>query len=212
MEMGAFSVLAVMISVLSETQMAAHQIVMQIIHFSFLPAVAINSATSVLCGQAVGAMRRDLVRVVSRRAFAIAGGYMGIFSLALIVFGRLMVSAFSDDPRVLQEAWLLIRIAIVFQIFDAANIVARGALQGTGDVRFAAVVGITLSWVFTPPLMWLLGYRLGLGAAGGWIGMSLEIMLGASLLWWRLEKGKWHRSADRVASLAVPVPATSAVG
>lgn len=202
MEMGAFSALAVMISMYSEVEMAAHQIVLQIIHFSFLPAVAIHSATSVLCGQAVGAGRRDLVRVVSRRALAVAGVYMASFALALALGGSYAVRGFSSDPAVLEAAWSLIRIAIVFQVFDAANIVARGALQGTGDVRFAAMVGVALSWVSTPPLMWLLGYRLGMGAAGGWMGLSIEIIVGAGIFWWRLERGGWHRAADRATSLA----------
>jgi MATE family multidrug resistance protein len=202
MEMGAFSALAVMISMYDEVQMAAHQIVLQIIHFSFLPAVALHSATSVLCGQSVGAGRRDLVKVVARRALVVAASYMGLFAVAMALFGMVAVRAFTEDPAVQQAAIALVRIAVVFQVFDAANIVARGALQGTGDVRFPAVVGVALSWVSTPPLMWLLGYRYGMGAAGGWMGLCVEIMAGALLFWWRLERGGWHRAADRASALA----------
>ena len=48
----------------------------------------------------------------------------------------------------------------------------------------------------TPPLTWLFGYHLGLGALGGWIGLLLEILLGAAVFWWRLRSNRWHRWAD----------------
>ena len=46
-EMGAFTVLSVMVSRYHETHMAAHQIALQVIHFAFLPAFAVGEATSV---------------------------------------------------------------------------------------------------------------------------------------------------------------------
>ena len=44
-------------------------------------------------------------------------------------------------------------------------------------------------------LTWLLGYRLGLGAFGGWLGLCAEIVCGAGLLWWRLERKGWLPAA-----------------
>jgi MATE family multidrug resistance protein len=143
-----------------------------------------------------------MVKVVARRALLVAASYMGLFSVALALFGVTVVRAFTSDPAVVQAATSLIRIAIVFQVFDAANIVARGALQGTGDVRFPAVVGVIASWMCTPSLMWLLGYRYGMGAAGGWTGLCIEIIVAALVFWWRLERGGWRASADRAAALA----------
>ena len=72
---------------------------------------------------------------------------------------------------------------------------ARGVLRGAGDVRYPAVVGVVTSWVCTPPLCWLLGYRLGLGARGGWLGLCLEVFVSASLMWWRLKSRGWAPAA-----------------
>ena len=104
----------------------------------------------------------------------------------------------------------LLHVAAVFQVFDAANIIARAVLRGTGDVRFAAAIGVATSWVFTPPLTWLLGYRLGLGAYGGWLGLCCEIVVGALLLWWRLERRRWlPAAAESRARLLDRVPAVA---
>ena len=57
LEMGSFTLLAIMISRLNEVEMASHQVALQIIHFAFLPAVAFGEAASVMVGEAIGARR-----------------------------------------------------------------------------------------------------------------------------------------------------------
>jgi MATE family multidrug resistance protein len=203
LEIGAFSILAALIAALSEVQMAAHQIALQVIHFSFLPAFAVAEAASVLGGQAVGADRDDLVLRVARIALWLTGIYTGLWTLLLAFGSPLIVAGFRPDAELAAAAVKLLHVAAVFQIFDGANVVARAVLRGAGDVRFAAWVGVLSSWIFTPPLTWLLGYRLGLGALGGWLGLLAEIIAGAVVLWWRLERRTWVRSArDSRARLA----------
>ena len=93
------------------------------------------------------------------------------------------------------QAIRLLHVAAVFQMFDGANIVARAILRGAGDVKYAAWVGVLTSWIVTPPLTWLLGYRLGLGAFGGWLGLLAEIVAGTLILWRRLARRDWVASA-----------------
>ncbi len=51
--------------------------------------------------------------------------------------------------------------------------------------------------------MWLLGYWAGLGALGGWIGMSVEIGAVAFFFWWRLERWGWREAALRTRALGL---------
>jgi MATE family multidrug resistance protein len=195
LEVGSFGLLSLLISGLSDVDMAAHQIALQVIHFSFLPAFAVAEAGAVLAGQAVGAGRDDLVIRVARRALAVTSVYTGLWTLVLVFGSRIIVSGFTPDGAVLTTTVALLHLAAVFQVLDAANMVARGALRGAGDVRFSAVVGVTTSWLCTPPLAWFLGYRMHLGALGGWLGLCLEIVVGATILWWRLERRGWAKAA-----------------
>lgn len=195
LEIGAFTLLAGMIASLSEIEMAAHQIALQVIHFSFLPAVSVGEAASVLAGQAVGAGRDEWVVRAARIGLALAAAYTGFCTLVLALFAPFIVAGFGADPRVATLAVRLLHVAAVFQVLDGANIVARCVLRGASDVRYAAVVGVLSSWAFTPPLMWILGYRLGLGAFGGWLGLTGEVFAGALLLWWRLERKGWQPAA-----------------
>jgi MATE family, multidrug efflux pump len=195
LEVGSFAMLAAMVAAMSEVDMAAHQIALQVVHFSFLPAFAVAEAASVLAGQAVGADRDALVLTVARQAMAIVAVYTGVCTLALALGAPLIVSGFTASPALAFAAVRLLHVAAVFNMFDGANIVARAALRGTGDVRFPAVIGVVTSWALTPPLTWWLGYRLNLRAFGGWLGLCCEIIAGALILWWRLERRSWLTAA-----------------
>ncbi len=200
LEVGSFVLLAALISSLSETQMAAHQIALQVCQFSFLPAYAVSEAASVLAGQAVGARRQELVLPVAHLALRVGGAYTLTCSILFVSCGRLIASGFTSDPALAATAVRLLYVAAVFQTFDGANIAARCILRGVGDVRFAAVVGVVTAWLMTPPLAWLLGWRAGLGAFGGWLGLCGECIIGALVLWHRLQRGRWRTAAETTRS------------
>jgi MATE family multidrug resistance protein len=64
-ESGAFAAAAVMMGWINATALAAHQIAIQVIHFTFLPAIGVSETVSALVGQAIGARRLRLVSVVA---------------------------------------------------------------------------------------------------------------------------------------------------
>ena len=200
LEMGSFTTMVVLLTNLSELDGAANQIAIQILHFGFLPCMAIGQAASVMAGQAIGARRRDLVHVVMRKALVPTMGYSLLASFAFVTAGPWIVSHFTQDPALRELSTHLLYIAAVFQIADGINIVARSVLQGTGDVRYCAWVGITLSWMLTPPLTWLLAYHYGLGAVGGWIGLCIDVFLVTGVFWTRARGTRWHAAADRSMS------------
>jgi MATE family multidrug resistance protein len=197
LEVGSFALLAGMISTFGEVDMAAHQIAIQVIHFSFLPALAVGEAASVMVGQAVGAGRDALVKPVAHRALALAAAYTGACTVPLALAGVPLASVFTGDLGVQQTAAELLLVAAVFQVFDGSHVVGRCLLLGAGDVRVPAVVGIVTAWLLTPPLAWLLGEWAGWGAVGGWIGLCAEIIVGAGIYWWRVERDGWLPSASR---------------
>lgn len=197
LEVGSFAVLAALLAALSEVEMAAHQIALAVMHLTFLPALAIAEAGSILTGQAVGADRDDLVARVGRWAMVTAGTYATLCTVALVTGAHAIAGAFADERAVVAATVPLFYVAAVFQIADAGNAVARSILRGTGDVTWPAFVGIGCAWAFLPGLTWLLGYELGLGALGGWIALCAEILTGAVLFWWRLEGGGWRPAARR---------------
>lgn len=196
MEVGSFLILTVLVARMSAVDGAAHQMVLHLANVSFLPAHALAEAAAVLVGQAVGAGRDELVPRVARRALLLGAAYSAVVCVAYALVGGLIVHAMASGDAVLGDrATTLVHVSLLFLIADAANVIARGVLRGASDIRYAAVVGIATAWLTTPPLTWLLGMGLGLGAVGGWLGLALEIIVGASLFWVRVHRGGWRPAA-----------------
>jgi MATE family multidrug resistance protein len=202
-EFSAFALLTVIIASMSEVDMAAHQVAIHVLHFSFLPAVALGEAASVLSGQAIGAGVESMVNRIAALAMRVAVLYTALCTLVAALFASQIASWFTADVSVVEKTTGLLYISVVFLIVDGSMIVARGVLRGAGDVRFPAVVGITCAWVLTPPLCWWLGVELGYGAAGGWIGLAVEIGVSACIFWWRLLSGSWRSAARRTRARAL---------
>ena len=178
MEVGSFLILTVMVARMSAIDGAAHQMVLHLVNVSFLPAHALAEAAAVLVGQAVGA------------------NYAGLCVVVYATLGAMITDAMSaGDAALAARATMLVHVSLAFLVADAANVIARGVLRGASDVRYAAIVGIATSWFTTPPLAWALGIGCGLGAVGGWIGLAVEIIVGASLFWLRVIRGGWKPAA-----------------
>lgn len=203
LEVGSFALLTAIISKLGELDLAAHQIALQVVHFSFLPAYALGEAASIMAGQAVGAGRMGLVRRVARIGLAGAVAYTGVCTLVVVVGAPLIASAFTSDVRLIRATVGLLYAAAFFQVSDGAAIIARGVLRGAGDLNYAAAVGIASAWLCTPPMAWLLGHELGMGALGGWVGLCGEITVCAVLFWWRLERRGWMPRARAMRAQAI---------
>ncbi len=198
MEVGAFLILTVIVARSSAVDGAAHQLVLHLINVSFLPAHSLAEAAAVLVGQAVGANRDALVPKIARKALAIGVGYSATCLLGFVLLGGVITRAMAaGDPALAARAETLLHVGLAFLIADAASVIARGVLRGASDVKYAAIVGIITSWVTTPPLAWLLGVEAGLGAVGGWIGLAVEIIIGAALFWLRVWRGGWRPAAAK---------------
>jgi MATE family multidrug resistance protein len=199
----AFSALVLLIARMSETDLAAHQVALQILHFAFMPAVSIGEAASVLAGQAVGANNDRRVLKVAQNALVLAACYAALCATVFVVGAVPLLRLFTTDLNVQRVGVHLLYVAAGFQLFDAANIVARSVLRGTGDVRVPAVIAICSGWTFVPALTWFWGMHHGLGAVGGWLALTVDIIFGALAFWWRLGRGLWlpaaRESRERLA-------------
>jgi MATE family multidrug resistance protein len=196
MEVGSFLILTVMIARMSAIDGAAHQMVLHLVNVSFLPAHALAEAAAVLVGQAVGANKDGLIPRVARRALLLGASYASLCLVIYAVLGRMITGAMAaGDQALAARAETLVHVSLAFLVADAANVIARGVLRGASDVRYAAMVGIVTSWLSLPPLTWALGIGLGLGAFGGWIGLAVEIVVGAGLFWLRVIRSGWRPAA-----------------
>ena len=207
----AFSALVLLIARMSEADLAAHQVALQILHFGFMPAVSIGEAASVLAGQAVGANEDRRVLLVAKGALALAGAYALSSALVFVFAAVPLLRLFTTDRGVQHIGVNLLYVAAGFQLFDAANIVGRSVLRGTGDVRLPALFSICSGWCFVPALTWYWGIHRDWGAVGGWLALTVDICVGAAFFWWRLRRGHWLAAARSSRERLAREPASAGV-
>lgn len=174
-EVGAFSVAGIFAGWLGPRALAGHQVALGLASMSFVFALGVANAAAVRVGMAVG--RKDSEG--ARRA-----GLAGLLAGALIMSVSISLFAFapgfcarilSDKPDVIEAAIPLLRIAAIFQLADAAQVIMAGALRGAGDTRSAQVANMIGYYVVGLPLALLLGFVFKLGAPGIWWGLTAAL-------------------------------------
>lgn len=186
LEVGAFAVLTAIVARVGNRDLAAHQIVLQLMHFAFLPVLALGEGVSIMVSEAFGAAQRSWMLAMAKRAQLFVFLFGLLMILVIWLFAPAIARAFSQEPEVVTMIVQLFTIAAAFQISDGLNIVGRCVLRGIQDIRFVSSITITLTWGITCPLAYLLVIELGYGATGAWWAILVEVTLIALILWTRL--------------------------
>jgi MATE family multidrug resistance protein len=182
LEYGAFAAAALLMGVLGTTQIAAHQIAINLASFTFMVPLGISTATAVLVGHAIGAGDESRARRAAISGIIAGTAFMCLSAAAFMLVPRLFARAYTSDATVISLAVLLIPIAGVFQVFDGIQAVAAGVLRGIGDTHAPAIINVVGFWLIGLPVSWFLAFRLGGGAVGLWWGIVVGLAAVALIL------------------------------
>jgi multidrug resistance protein, MATE family len=179
-EMGAFSLASLLCAGFGEIHVSAYQVALMLGSFTFMGALGVSGATATRVGHAIGEGRSPrlagLVGIGLGATIMVTGAV--VFASAPGFLARLL----NPDPKVIELATTLIRIAAVFQLFDGTQAVAAGALRGTGDVKYPFLMMLLCHWGLGFPMAIYLGFARGMGAIGFWWGLTLGLISVALLL------------------------------
>ena len=182
LEYGAFYAAALLMGVLGTTQMAAHQIAINLASFTFMVPLGVSTATAVLVGQAIGAGDEARARRSAIAGIIVGTSFMCTSALAFLLFPRPFARVYTSDVALVALAATLIPIAGVFQVFDGIQAVAAGVLRGIGDTHAPPIINVVGFWLIGLPVSWLLAFRLGGGAIGLWWGIVVGLAAVALIL------------------------------
>lgn len=192
-EMACWTLLTIYISRIAPEALAASTIVWQIIHFSFMPTVALSIASSTLVGQYLGAERVDLASKTAKRGILMGVCFMSAVGASFALFRDPLITFFNTSPEVLAIGRNILLIAAGFQIFDATGITCAGVLRGAGDTRFPFLVQLGAGWLLFVPLIFLLGEGAGMGVYGPWLAGLIFLAAVAVGNFLRYAAGGWKQ-------------------
>lgn len=125
-----------------ETVMAAYTVTMRIEQLIQQPFQSLNAAVSTFTGQNTGADKS--LRVINgyRQSLKAAAVFAVFMLITFILFSKLIVKLFVDDPEVIRIGALALKVSACFYVFLGIIHTTRGLLNGAGDVGYALVNGI----------------------------------------------------------------------
>jgi MATE family multidrug resistance protein len=174
-EVGAFSLAGIFAGWLGPQALAGHQVALGLASMSFVFALGVANATAVRVGLAVGRSDSPAVR---RAGFAglVAGAMMMSVSILLFAFAPgFCARILTDKPDVIEATIPLLRIAAIFQLADSTQVIAAGALRGTGDTHTTQIVNMIGHYLIGLPLALILAFGFHLGAPGIWWGLTAAL-------------------------------------
>jgi len=167
-------------------ELAASNVLVQLLLVVILPGVGFGMAAASLVGQALGRGESDdAVRWgwdVSRLAMVI----VGVIALGGVVAPDLILGLFLHEQETVALARLPLRILGLSMAVDTLGGVLLNALLGAGASRIVMTVSIGLQWGLFLPAAYYLGPVLGLGLTAVWLAQvgyrALQAVVFA-LLW-----------------------------
>jgi multidrug resistance protein, MATE family len=211
LEVGAFAFAAIMMGWIHAEAMAAHQIAITCAATTFIFAMGFGMAVSIRVGHAWGAGAHRRLRRVAYSGLCLTAAMMSVFALLFILGGPSIADAFSNSPDVIAIAAMMLFIAGFFQIFDGLQVVAMSALRGMGDVRRPAMIAAFSYWIIALPIGYVLGFVLGHGAMGIWIGLAAGLGTAAVTLIGRFRRhshatqARWQTQPQTLGSRSVAI-------
>ncbi|WP_294620411.1 MATE family efflux transporter [uncultured Roseovarius sp.] len=183
-EVGLFAASSVMMGWLGTLPLAAHGIALQAASVAFMMHLGLSNAATVRAGHAHG--RGDLPGL--RAGASVVIGMSTLAALATVILFLVLpepiISAFMRPDEPDREAVLalgtgLLAAAALFQLVDAGQVIALGLLRGVQDTRVPMVIAAITYWGIGIPASYLLGFTMGLGGVGVWLGLALGLALAA---------------------------------
>ncbi len=186
-EVSIFNAAAFLMGLIDAASLAAHAIAIQIASVTFMVPLGLNQAVTVRVGLAHGAGDADGISRAGWTAYALGVPFMALMALAMILWPRVLISAFIDldDPAntaVIGLAVTFLSFAALFQVFDGAQAVASGMLRGLHDTKVPMILAAIGYWGVGLPLGVMLAFRFGFAGSGIWIGLSSGLAVVAVLL------------------------------
>ncbi|SFF89829.1 MATE family efflux transporter [Pontibacter chinhatensis] len=181
-EMGAFSFSAVMIGWLGATELAAHQIAINVASVTYMMASGIAAAATIRVSNQKGLGNYSAMRIAGFSNLAMGTLFMLGSALLMVLLNRFIPMLYIDDPEVIQIASGLLIIAALFQISDGVQVVGLGALRGLEDVRIPGLISLLAYWVVGLPVGYVLCFKAGFGVNGIWMGLLIGLSIAAILL------------------------------
>ena len=191
--MTGFAIFYKIIGTIGTIELATSEVILNIAHASFMPAVGVGMAAATLVGKYLGEEDPDNAELAIWSALKWALLIMGSMGLLFIFGPHWVITIFSDEPEIIRLGIPCLRIIGVLQFFDAIGLTLFFVLTGAGNTRFPAIMNMATCWLMFLPLSYYLSIYLEMGIIGAWFGFAAWIVPFAIIMALKVSTGSWKK-------------------
>ena len=186
-----FAIFYKIINQIGTLELAASEVILNIAHASFMPAVGVGMASAAILGKYMG--ENDIARATATIYSALKWSFliMGTMGSLFIIFPYQILSFFISSHELINMSIPCLRLIGVVQYFDAIGLTLFFILTGAGNTKFPALVNISLCWVIFLPLAYILSIIFNMGLIGAWIAFSIWVILFSIIMIFKVRAGSW---------------------
>ena len=189
-EVSFFSVIALFLTPLGTEVVAGHQVAINMSSLTFMIPLSVGMAITVMVSQQIGRQQAEMAASISWLGMKVNISLAVLNASLIILLAPYIALLYSSDPVVVKIGASLLVFAAIFQISDAIQIAAAGALRGYQDTIIVMVITFFSYWLCGIGLGYYLTFETPepLGAKGFWIGIIVGLTFAAIMLSYRLYK------------------------
>ena len=181
--MVAFTLATSVATRVSDTAIAAHQVLMQVFLFTALALDAFAIAAQAVVGRLLGAGRHREATEVADRLLVLGVGAGVVAGVVLLMLAPFLPGWFGADPPVRRAVEGILWVVALLQPLGAVVWVLDGVFIGAGDFRYLAGAMVAASALAAGVMLAVL--PLGWGLSGVWWGIATLLVVRAITLAWR---------------------------
>ncbi|MBO3098306.1 MATE family efflux transporter [Gelidibacter pelagius] len=177
---------------------AAYGIGARMLSFIVVPALGLGIATTSLVGQNIGALKIKRAEKVANLSAKVAFfGFTGMGLIMFLVAEPLTAFFIPDDPQVIQDGALFIKIMSISFGFMGLQQVMNGTFNGAGFTKASMFISILGLWVVRFPLAYILSYTLAMGPVGIWWAFPISNIIAGTVAFIYFKTGYWKKRVIR---------------
>jgi multidrug resistance protein, MATE family len=185
------TIFAAVVASLGTAAYAAHQVVMTSESLSFMPGFGFSVAAATLVGQGLGAKSPQRAEHNALASWRWAVVFMSAVGLIFFSFPEYFMRFFTNDPDVISQGIMPLRLIAIAQPLLATTMVVAGGLRGAGDTRGPFLVTTLGIWAVRLPLGFFLVRTTSLGLSAAWITMIVDQGVRSIFFLLRFRAGRW---------------------
>jgi len=170
---------------------AAHQISLSILNLSLQPGQAFGIAAASLVGRTLGTNEFSQAEDYAKETRRIGSMISTSMAIIFFFFGPQLVGLYSNDPKIIQNASIALKIIALVQPFQSSQLILAGGLRGAGDTFWPLIATFFGVILIRVALAHVLVNIFGYGLAGAWMAVFVDQFVRWLFVYMRFKTGKW---------------------